>query len=127
MGAPIPVGAAEAASTTARSKKMNADIKRAFLAASTLGTSEIKTGGGEYGDETVADSLFPKSINDLALDERTDARKATDAAKLAAAQPGPVPDLADKLLQGSSSNSLLRQQTRQGRRSTFLSGALGLK
>ena len=102
-------------------KKILSDVKRAFLAASTLGTSEIKTGGGQYGDETVADSLFPKTINDLALDDRTAARKAADEAN----QPkpvGPGADLADQLLSGSAANTQLRLKTKQGRRSTFLTG-----
>lgn len=41
--------------------------------------------------------------------------------------PPPAPDLADKLLQGAGANSLLRQKAKQGRRSTFLSGATEYK
>lgn len=121
MGAPVPVSAAEADATTAKAKKTNSDLKRAFLAFSTLGTSEIKTGAGQYGDETLADSLFPKTINDMALDERTEARKAADEANKPKPV-GPGPDLADKLLAGAAGNSLQRQQTKKGRRSTFLAG-----
>lgn len=123
MGAPPKASEKEAADTLAKAKKTNADIKRAFLAISTLGTSEIKTGGGEYGDETVADSLFPKTINDMALDERTEARRQTEIAKAAAAQPKPPPDLASELLQGVGPDG----RRKQGRRSTFLSGAMGYK
>ena len=104
------------------------DFKRGLLAVLTLGTSEIKTGAGANGDEVLADSLFPKEINNFLLDDREAERKyketaATQAA--AKAMPGPVPDLADQLLQRAGSSSLLRQQTRQGRKSTFLSGGGG--
>lgn len=121
MGTPMRASEQQSADTLGKAKKTNADIKRAFLAISTLGTSEIKTGGGEYGDETVADALFPKTINDMALDERTEARKQTEIAKAAALQPKKAPDIADQLL-GAGANSLLRQKTKQGRRSTFLGG-----
>lgn len=100
-------------------------LKRSLLGILTMGTSEIKTGGGAYGDEVLADSLFPKTINDFLLDDRADARKATDAkkaAELAKYQPGPAPDLATKLVQEAGGNAKLRQATKSGRRSTFLSG-----
>jgi hypothetical protein len=101
------------------------DLKRGLLAALTVGTSEIKTGSGEYGDETVADALFPKEVNNILLDDREKARRVTDAAKADAAkkaQPGPVPDLADKLLQRAGAQDLMRQKAKAGRKSTFLSG-----
>ncbi len=56
------------------------DFKRGLLAFATSGTSEIKTGGGQYGDETVADSLFPKTVNDWALEDRAAGRAGKDAA-----------------------------------------------
>lgn len=96
-------------------------FKRMALAVSTLGTSEIKTGGGQYGDETVADSLFPKTINDAMSDDRTAARKAADEAN----KPKPAalaPDMADQLLAGTAANGQLRLKAKQGRRSTFLTG-----
>lgn len=116
------MGAPRGSSEEEKAKNTNADIKRAFLAASTLGLSEIKTGGGEYGDETVADSLFPKTINDLMSDDRTAARKATDAAKNAMVAPSRAPDLADKLLAGAGAPG-----KKLGRKSTFISGAWGTK
>lgn len=125
MGAPRSATPEEAAKSAAKAKKTNADIKRAFLAISTLGTSEIKTGAGEYGDETLADSLFPKEINNLMLDERSEARKAADAAKAAEAdklRPGPPPDATAELIRQAGAASLLRQRSKGGRRSTFLSG-----
>lgn len=118
MGAPVKYSSEKEEEL----KKAGTWWKRAFLAASTLGTSEIQTGGGEYGDEVLADSLFPKSINDFALDERSEKRRQAELAKSAIAKPPPTPDLADQLLQGKGSSALLRQKTKQGRRSTFLGG-----
>lgn len=51
------------------------DAQRALLAAMTFGTSEVKTGGGQYGDEVLADSLFPKTVNDMMLNDRQAARE----------------------------------------------------
>lgn len=121
MGAPMQGTEAE------KAKKTNADLKRAFLFASTLGTSEIKTGAGEYGDETLADSIFPKTVNNLMLDDREAARKATDKAKADMAAPPNEPDLADRLLQGTAAGALLKQKTKTGRKSAFLLGAMGEK
>ena len=101
------------------------DFKRGFLALVTSGTSEIKTGGGEYGDETVADSLFPKQINNWALQDREQGRKATDAAAKESERkmnPGPAPDATDKLIKQANDQAAQRLQTKQGRRSAFLSG-----
>ena len=123
MGAPSKVNYTP--EQEAKIKRGGTDFKRALLAISTLGTSEIRTGGGEYGDETVADALFPKEINNLMLDDRADARKAADAAKAAELdklKPGPPPDLTAELIQKSGGEALLRQRARGGRRSTFLSG-----
>ncbi len=103
-------------------------LGRTALGALTFGTSEAKTGAGQYGDETIADSLFPKTINDAALGDRQEARAATDAAAKAeadAANPGPAPDLADKILSAGLTRSLQQQQSKQGRRSSFLTGSMG--
>ena len=101
---------------------------RALLAVLTSGTSEIKTGAGEYGDETVADALFPKEINNFLLD-REASRNTIDATRageiaLGATAPRAAPDLADKLLQRAGATSLERQQSKQGRRSAFLTGGI---
>lgn len=115
MGAPKNAAEAEKAKRTER------DLLRAGLAISSLGTSEIKTGGGEYGDETLADSLFPKSINNWALADREEARRKVDADKAAMSAPPRAPDLADKLLEKAP------RGTKTGRKSTFISGAYGIK
>lgn len=110
---------------SAKASKTRSDFKRALLATLTMGTSEIKTGAGEYGDETLADAAFPKEINNLLLDDRTNARKAADAAKAAEAdklRPGPPPDATAELIRQAGAASLLRQRGKSGRRSTFLSG-----
>lgn len=107
------------------------DIKRGGLAVLTGGTSEIKTGGGANGDETVADTLFPTKINDLLLEDRTDARKKTaeeaaaEEAALDAAKPTLTPDLTDETIAKSKRAQALRGMTGRGRSSTFLTGPLG--
>jgi hypothetical protein len=117
--------AAEQAKQLKARQNTDRGLQRGLLAVMTSGTSEIKTGAGEYQDETVADSLFPKTVNNMMSGDREDARKATDLAKTAtadAANPGPAPDLADKLLARAGADSLRTQKTKQGRKSTFLSG-----
>ena len=124
MATPPKATKAEFDAKAAEAKKRNADFLRGFLALSTFGTSEIKTGGGEYGDETVADAIFPKTINDIALG-RIESRKLIDAqrqAELDAANPGPGPDLADKLVAGAGGRTAARLGQKRGRRSTFLGG-----
>lgn len=106
------------------------DLKRGVLAVMTSGTSEIKTGAGQYGDETVADSLFPKTVNDWALEDRQAGRNSTDAAAKAevgkaAALAANAPDLTDALLKKSMKDSTNRLKSAQGRKSTFLTGAGG--
>jgi hypothetical protein len=105
-----------------------ATFKRGALAILTSGTSEMKTGGGVYGDETVADSLFPKGVNDVALDERANARAGVDAkaaaekAQLEADKPGPAPDFTDETLSAARRSSKLRASMAYGRAATFSSG-----
>ena len=99
-----------------------------FLSMLTSGTSQIQTGAGEYGDETVADALFPKEINNFLLD-REASRNTIDATRagelaLGATAPKATPDLADKLIQRAGATSLERQQSKQGRRSAFLTGGI---
>lgn len=104
------------------------DGKRGILSLLTAGTSEWGTGGGEYGDETVADTIFPKFINDAMLDERTKARADKDAAveaekaEIEAEKPKAAPDLTDGLLGEARKAQMLRQKSGAGRGSTFLSG-----
>lgn len=99
-------------------------LKQGFLGMATAGTSGIKTGGGKYGDETAADSLFPSFINDWASDDRTNARKGKDAAdqaakdQLDANKPTLAPDLTDQVIQSARK----RSTTGLGRRGTFLTG-----
>ncbi len=72
----------------------------------------------------MADSIFPKTVNDALL-QRGSAHTAADAKKKAeedAMNPGPAPDLADKLLSRAGADSLMRTKSKLGRRSTFLSG-----
>lgn len=99
--------------------------KRILLGIATSGTSEIKTGGGQYGDETVADSLFPKTVNNALLDERQGARAAKDAATQrlvdqAATNAALAPDALD------AANGVARRQGARrllqgaGRRNSFL-------
>ena len=104
---------------------MASSFKQGLLGALTASTSQLKTGAGEYGDETLADSMFPKTINNMMSDDRENARKTTDAktkADAIADTPGPAPDMADKLLKRAGADSLLRGKAKQGRRSAFLGG-----
>lgn len=121
-------GLSEYQPTGSNGQAVGNNAGRVLLAAASSGTSEIKTGGGQYGDETVADSLFPKTVNDAVDVQRTADRKSTDARSQLisdAANPGPAPDLADKLLSRAGAPSLMRQKAKQGRQSTFISEALG--
>lgn len=125
MGAPSKTGNAEVDAFNAKkAKQTEKDFLRVALGISTLGTSEIKTGGGEYGDETLADSLFPRGINDWASG-RNESRKAIDAERAAMNAPARKGDLADELLAGAAGQQQLRAGARRGRRSTFISGAYG--
>lgn len=98
----------------------NSWFRRIMLGVLTSGTSEIKTGAGEYGDETVADSIFPKTINNLGLDEREINRQRADRAKRDGADSysTPAPDLTDELIRKrASAGSLLAGSS--GRRGTM--------
>jgi hypothetical protein len=103
-----------------------------LLSILTAGTSEIKTGGGLYGDETVADTLFPKAINDVALTDRANARKATDKAEadkkdaLYNSKPPPVVDLSDVATKTRKNEQLLKMlRSSSGRSGTFGMNPLG--
>lgn len=106
------------------------DVKRGALAVLTSGTSEIQTGGGANKDETVADTLFPKPINDWALQDREKNRDKVaadaEAAKKALDEERPVvaPDLTDKLVSDARKAQMLRLLSGRGRASTFLTGPL---
>ena len=112
-------------------KEQTALLKRGALAVLTSGTSEIQTGGGAYGDETLADTLFPKGINDWALDDRRNARQGKDAADAAekaaldAGKPPPPMDFTDETLRAARSSALLRMATGRGRAGSFLARPAG--
>lgn len=94
-------------------------LGKAALFVISSGTSEIKT-GGKYGDETLADSLFPSQVNGLFTD-RNNTRAQMDkdaAARTAELAPPPPPDLGDTLLKRAGRNLT----TGQGRRGSFLTG-----
>lgn len=106
------------------------DVKRAGLAILTSGTSEIRTGGGAYGDETVADTLFPKAINDWALEGRATDRGMKDVeaslakAKLDEEKPGPM-DLTDETLSTARKSAKLKAMQGVNRQSTFRPASTG--
>lgn len=98
------------------------DAQRAGLAFLSLGTSEIKTGAGEYGDGTVADALFPETINNWMLNDRQAAREDAKAAVGKEAQAireraANRPDATAVLLKKAAAGQL---KTKFGRASTFL-------
>ncbi len=108
------------------------DAQRALLAAMTIGTSEIKTGGGQYNDEVLADSLFPKTVNDMALHDRQAAREDADAklrAEADASKPTPPPDPSSKLTQQAQRAAMLRVRAlASSRKSALVTGdPFGLK
>lgn len=103
-----------------------------LLSLLTAGTSEVKTGTGQYGDETLADTLFPKVFNDMAQPDRQAARQAKDAAdaaakaKIDAEKPPPTVDLTDMALSAARKSARLRQMTGYGRSATFSNGGQSL-
>ncbi len=104
------------------------DAKRVLLGFATSGTSEIKTGGGQYGDETVADSLFPKTVNDWALEDRQAGRQGVDAAKQtevdqAATAAALQPDAADAALKAARRQGAMRLMSGNGRKSSFITAS----
>ncbi len=99
-------------------------IRRGVLFNLTAGTSEIKTGGGEYKDETVADSIFPKTINNMNNIDRQNQRDTIDQNKQAqsdkekAALTAPdAMDATDNILGRTGAR---RMMSGQGRQSSFL-------
>jgi hypothetical protein len=119
-------GVAKGFDRVAKGGDFGTELKRGVLSGLTVGTSEIATGGGEHGDEVLADKIFPTFVNDWALDDREKERKgkadaaAAEIAAVEASKPGRLPDLTDETLE-----SLRRKQrTRAGtnRASTFLTG-----
>lgn len=98
-------------------------LRRGVIAALTVGTSEIKTGGGEYGDETLADSIFPKTINDMNNQERQQSRMNTDMAKAKALDTQKralvEPDPTDVYTRRAAAGRLM---SGNGRKSSFLTG-----
>lgn len=103
--------------------------RRGALGFLSMGTSEIKTGSGEHGDETLADALFPKNVNNFLDPDREDNRARLEAereAELERQKPKPGPDETDKAVQRARRGGQLRLLTQRGRRNSFLSqGAVG--
>lgn len=102
------------------------DFKRGLLGAISLGTSEIKTGAGEYGDETLADALFPKTVNNWLDEGREASRRGKDAAQKAlvdsaATQAALQPDAADAAIATKRAGAL-RLMTGRSRKNSFLTG-----
>lgn len=93
-------------------KNFGSEWQRVMLGILTSGTSEIKTGSGEYGDETVADSIFPKAINNLAMDERSVNRLQADSAKQKAAAKAGLDaaptDITDDIIRKAAARTMLR-------------------
>lgn len=106
-------------------KTNSQNFGRSVLGALTFGTSNAQTGGGQYGDETVADSLFPKGINDAALGDRQEARGAADKSKQALIDKASTdaalqPDGADRALAASRRQGAMRLMTGRSRSNSFI-------
>lgn len=114
------LGNGDNAATSAAKKKLIADNAKNM---NPDGTLNVAKADADPNTQANTDSLYRTTLPDskkAAFDAEVAARAPLDTNQVA-----PGPDLADKLLRKAGATSLLRQQTKQGRKSSFLAGAMG--